>query len=140
MILKKVNIAPLACPRPRINRKTGGVYYPKSYTDWRHDSSYIIKSLGLDPIEDKNKPITLHVMFYLKGVVAQEHTKKPDLDNLIKAFMDLLVDSGLLPDDAQIHDIRASKHHLPAGIEPCIYFAIEETIAVYNQFNRDSLI
>ena len=39
------------------------------------------------------------------------HTKKPDTDNLVKAVMDQLTDSGLWHDDAQITYLRVLKRY-----------------------------
>lgn len=137
MICHKVSISPFPCPRPRINRKTGGVYYPKTYMDWRKVGAVLLQLEGLEAITDKDTPIELWVDFYLKGVIAKEHTSKPDLDNLLKAFMDLLVDSGLLPDDAQVQSIKAGKHHLSAGKTPYITFGYKPTEIYYHQQSNE---
>ena len=39
------------------------------------------------------------------------HSKKPDLDNLIKATLDAMTQAGAWRDDSQVSTIRASKQY-----------------------------
>ena len=45
------------------------------------------------------------------------HTSKPDIDNLIKWYMDVL-QNALYEDDKQVHTITAEKRYINEGEEP----------------------
>jgi Holliday junction resolvase RusA-like endonuclease len=75
-------------------------------------------------------PVALTVTFHLprpqslpKRVV--QHTKKPDLDKLVRSTKDAL--KGVLyGDDAQVVELRARKVYAPTGSAPCAVITIEE--------------
>tara|TARA_Y100001963_G_scaffold160076_1_gene267619 strand:+ start:7138 stop:7548 length:411 start_codon:yes stop_codon:yes gene_type:complete len=131
MKLHTINIPPHACPRPRLNRRTGGVYYPRNYNLWRTRAKAAVKQLNLEPITDPKMPLFVRVDFTLKGIIASLHIKKPDLDNLLKAFVDVLVDCGLIPDDRQICRITTTKDTCGAGYEESISFGYGPILAVH---------
>ena len=131
MKLHTINIPPHACPRPRLNRRNGGVYYPKNYNMWRTRAKAALKALDLEPITDPLMPLFVRVDFTMKGIISALHVKKPDLDNLVKAFLDVLVDSGLIPDDKQICRITAIKESCGAGSEESISFGFGPVLAVH---------
>tara|TARA_Y100000401_G_scaffold1911_1_gene1397 strand:- start:716 stop:1087 length:372 start_codon:yes stop_codon:yes gene_type:complete len=106
----RLEVKPYPCPRPRVSRKTGGVYYNKNYKLFRKT---IVTEL--EQIEyPKNIDGSLHVIieFYFKGPKKgiQYRTKKPDIDNLCKSFLDSLQDYGAFLDDSQIVKLTATKY------------------------------
>jgi len=46
------------------------------------------------------------------------HTARPDLDNIIKATLDGLVDAGVLDDDKCVVSLRCSKRYAAPGEQP----------------------
>ena len=97
----KLDYPPVACPRPKVTRF--GTYYPKKYTEWKKRATNDLKHL-----EEAN---VLFCRFILKRPKAMKktgdttpHTKRPDLDNFIKAICD-----SLPFDDSRIHTIVAQK-------------------------------
>jgi len=72
---------------------------------------------------------TLACVFYLprpqrlmgrKGGARERvpHIGRPDIDNLLKAACDALVDSGIVHDDAQLYWVTAAKYYAESGGEP----------------------
>jgi Holliday junction resolvase RusA-like endonuclease len=45
----------------------------------------------------------------MKGEAAVPHTKKPDVDNLLKAVMDSMTAAGVWKDDALVYTTEAGK-------------------------------
>lgn len=50
---------------------------------------------------------------YLRGF--RPHTKRPDLDKLLRAVLDALVAAGVLSDDSVVHQIHATKMYAAPG-------------------------
>lgn len=65
---------------------------------------------GFRPIEKKN-PVKMDVVFYIerpKSVTRENHTVKPDIDNLCKSLMDSL--EGIVFElDQQVNDLTLKK-------------------------------
>tara|TARA_R100000329_G_scaffold147951_1_gene136155 strand:- start:276 stop:629 length:354 start_codon:yes stop_codon:yes gene_type:complete len=80
-----MEIEPKSCPRPRVGKF--GVFYPKSYTQWRD------RAKSLLPNMQPPKELTVIFVFKrpkrLKKGARVLHDKRPDIDNLIKAVFDL---------------------------------------------------
>ena len=90
-----------------------------SLRSWRHAVGYAVKQLRPPLSSD---PVELGLVFYLpipRRRPAIAHTRKPDLDKLIRAICDAL--SGIAyVDDRQIVTIRASKLYaadVQAGVQ-----------------------
>lgn len=48
------------------------------------------------------------------------HTKKPDIDKLVRSTLDALVIAGVLSDDAVVHSLTATKSYVsPGGATGC---------------------
>ena len=45
------------------------------------------------------------------------HGKRPDIDNILKGFLDAVTKAGWWLDDGQVADIRISKRYAPLGTE-----------------------
>lgn len=111
-------INPVAKGRPRFSTKGG---FPRAYTplktlQFEKDIHWLAKQQWKQP--PLSGAVKVDIIFYLpiknKKLWGELHTKKPDLDNLIKNLLDSL--NGILyRDDAQIYEIRARKHYTEKG-------------------------
>lgn len=78
-------------------------------------------------------PVALGVAFLLPRPQSLptrvlHHTKKPDLDKLVRAVKDAL--KGVLyHDDAQVVRLVATKHYAPMGAAPCAVITLAEAAA-----------
>ena len=102
-----IEIAPTACPRPRVTR-SGRVYYPVKYREW-------VKEMKgrLSDVYVPDGPIMVELTFVIHrpkrlGTGEREyHDKRPDLDNLVKSVLDALP----IEDDARVVKIVADKFY-----------------------------
>lgn len=113
--------APVACPRPRIAMRGGypTAYYPPKYKAFKQDVKAYLEKHYPDVKYDEGP---LHVsydfifprpksLFRKKDLDKRiKHTKKPDLDNLVKSVNDVLEDAGILSNDSIVQTITASKY------------------------------
>ena len=97
----------IPCPAPRMTRADAWKKRPcvLKYRAFKDDLRHYIKDV----------PVPLKIHFALpmpdswsdkkrKAMNGQPHTQKPDIDNLLKAFMD-----ALLKDDSHVWTVTASK-------------------------------
>lgn len=104
-----INISPVACSRPRVSKF--GTYYAKPYQQYKTELTWLLKSLYRGnllsgPIIIKRlvffmpipKSLSMKRKLALDGLY---HTSKPDLDNLIKGFLDC-ANGILIEDDSMI--------------------------------------
>ena len=108
-----IDIKPIACPRPRVTRQ-GRVYYPMNYKVWIKDMSIPDGALHVDLTFIVKRPQRLR-----KGERII-HSKRPDLDNMIKSVLDALP----IPDDAVVCSITARKYYGATGEDPKIEMVI----------------
>jgi Holliday junction resolvase RusA-like endonuclease len=115
----KFHINPMACPRPRFT-KFGRPYMPKKYMDWKKE---LVKMMG-DKEHGLNHPVKMRLdfIFYNENKPWGPHHQKPDVDNLVKGFMDACQDGGMLVDDSVVYSIQAKKLW---GYSPMIKCIIE---------------
>jgi Holliday junction resolvase RusA-like endonuclease len=110
-------IEPTACPRPKVTKY--GTYYPKKYKDFLRKAKFALA--GIQPCNE------LQICFVIKRPKAMKkggriaHTKKPDLDNLIKSVLD-----ALPFDDKIVHSIRAFKVYAAHDEYPSIIITIPD--------------
>ena len=132
----QIPLQPVACPRPRVSKF--GTYYPKAYKDFQRavklyfkthveDSSIFDKST--EPIHITytfvfNRPQYMKAKKYPCGRII--HTKRPDLDNLVKAMNDVIQAAGIINDDSQIYSMGAHKY----------YASIEEQASITLQIQK----
>jgi Holliday junction resolvase RusA-like endonuclease len=106
-----VHGVPKAQPRPRM-AASGHVYNPDSADAWKEIVRTAFVPFHKPPITN---PVRLRVSFFLprpkamKGETAVPHTKKPDVDNLLKAVMDSMTVAGVWKDDALVYATEAGK-------------------------------
>lgn len=108
-----LDLAPVACPRPRVSKN--GVFYPKKYNTFREKSKALLMNQCKMFIPKQQK---LHIQYKFvsrrqtnncKGAGRQFKQTRPDLDNYIKAINDSLQSAGIIEDDSQIVMITAQK-------------------------------
>ena len=128
MIRFFVEGTPKPQPRPRafVRGKHAGVYDCGTANDWK----YCVGRTAREHSQTRSdKALILEIFFFLprpkshfyqtkknfgllKPKAPNWHTSKPDLDNLVKAVMDALNDSGVIwNDDSQVAEIVASKRY-----------------------------
>ena len=108
-----VPIKPMGAPRPRVTRY--GTHNPKAYTDYKEAIrlAWVAKHKGY-PVDG---PVHMRASFVFakpkswtkkRKAEAKWHTRRPDLDNLIKSVKDAL-NAVAYRDDAQVFSIKADK-------------------------------
>ena len=113
MILYK---EPIACPRPRVTRQ-GRVYYPVKYREWIKDMRGRLADMHVP-----EGALHVELTFVVKRPKKMRkgdriiHSKRPDLDNMVKAVLDALP----IPDDAVVCSITAKKFYAATGEDPQI--------------------
>ena len=119
---------PVPKGRPRFGN--GRAYTPKRTKDYENALKALIKEQNITgPIE-----VTINAVFprpqrlkpkkYPDGLIL--HTKRPDLDNIVKAVLDAL--NKTLQDDAQVCVIHAYKYYAERSGEPRTEVTIKEAI------------
>ena len=119
---------PVPKGRPRFGN--GRAYTPKRTKDYESALKALIKEQDIQgPIE-----VTLLAIFprpqrlmpkkYHDGLI--KHTKRPDLDNIIKAVLDAL--NKTLKDDAQVCTIHAYKYYAERSNQPRTVVIIKEAL------------
>jgi Holliday junction resolvase RusA-like endonuclease len=110
--------------RPRTNTKTGDVYMPVDYQEWRRDFAMLLKSeitRGDYPRKHAG-PVEVYLSFYPHGVriqvmdsmtVRRKHVRG-DIDNLIGGVMEVLEDTQVVTNDSKIHRVVATVAEHPA--------------------------
>ena len=63
--------------------------------------------------------INLDFIFYSENKPWGPHHQKPDVDNLVKAFLDAAQDGGMLVDDSVVYSITAKKYWGPSPKIKC---------------------
>lgn len=110
--------------RPRVTR-TGHVYKPAKSRAYETNAAAYVRAIYR---EHGGKPVGGAVMLTVdeyrqiprswsrgkqdeaeKGLIRP--TGRPDIDNVIKAAMDILTKAGIWKDDAQVVSLYASKHY-----------------------------
>ena len=124
---------PKAQPRPRVTRN--GTYTPKTANEWKQSVALSVKAAK--PVETFLGPVAVSLAFHLprpkrlmrakdpEGTI--EASVKPDIDNLVKAVMDAITDTGVIwKDDCQVYQIDASKWYHAKNGDPGCWIRIRE--------------
>lgn len=119
--------------RPRFTR-FGSVYTPKKTTDYeKHVHRQAEKALSETQSPGLiSSPVKVFITVYMpipqswsskkkREAVGVAHSKKPDLDNLVKSVMDGM-NKALFTDDSLVCDIRANKLY---GETPRVVVTVE---------------
>lgn len=113
--MKILEINPMAKPRMTIGDRAGHRPIVRKYWQWKEDITLLAAAKNIT-IEDE-----LYVDFQIQipkswnwklkaQMLAQPHRQRPDLDNLIKALQD-----ALLNEDSHIYYIDAKKYWAEKG-------------------------
>lgn len=107
---------PVACSRPRVTRY--GTYYSAPYKTFKKAVTDYLKKNYLAGMF-KDSLLTIEYLFIMprpKSLYRKKdcdgrihHSKKPDLDNLIKSINDVLQLSNIIEDDSKIYQVSACK-------------------------------
>lgn len=123
-----VNGKPVAQPRPKFVAKP----FPRAYTPtkhpvnaWREQLTRTMQELlvlGEEPLYPKGEALIVTLAFSMprpashltsigtpKTSVTAQHTQKPDLDNLAKPVLDVMVEMGIMHDDSQVVSLNVRK-------------------------------
>lgn len=106
-----VAIQPMPTPRPRATSFNGSarVYHPSDYAYYK---AAVANEILLMPELKQRHYFGLATICYLpfpeseakiRTYEGRPHDKKPDFDNMIKGFVDAMVDAKLLVDDGKLH-------------------------------------
>jgi Holliday junction resolvase RusA-like endonuclease len=123
-----VNGTPKGQPRVKAYNRGGhaGVYTPDTANGWKE--AVRIAAIPHRPEQPIDCPVTMELDVYFPrpkrldgkkhpdGKIA--HTAKPDSDNVAKAIMDVLTDSGFVRDDAVIYRLNVRKFYAARGAFP----------------------
>jgi len=109
-------------PRPRAGTFQGKsrIYDPRTAEGWKHRIAS--DAMKFRPSEPLTGPLAVYILFCFKRPQALmrkkdpidriRHTKKPDIDNLVKAVLDELTQLGFWRDDNQICQITGTKWYI----------------------------
>ena len=115
-----------------------GMRFPIVTEDNKHTRPWaaIVKDAARQAIHDQSipfagGPVFVSIHFHMprpkslpRRITA--HTKKPDLDKLVRAVKDAL--TGILwTDDSQVVTLTAHKSYIPDGLMPCAIISVEES-------------
>lgn len=118
---------PKGQPRPRAVSINGSIrmYTPSIVKGWRTSIKIAAINAGVRPAEPIAGPISVNLGFVferpkshfrsgkyshqLKPGTIEDHIKKPDVDNLSKAVLDVLTELKFWQDDSQVTHLSATK-------------------------------
>ena len=126
-----LHIVPIPCSRPRVTR-SGVAFYPKRYRDFKRDCTALLKCNYpdlritemielIDYLFVLPRPKYMRTGYFV-GLIP--HTKRPDLDNLLKAINDCLEASGIIGNDCAISDSASRKRYAEIDGKPRIEITI----------------
>ena len=122
-------ITPRPAPRPRFSKY--GTYNTAEYTQYKHALGLMLKQCKFY----SEKPLRLTLVFHMpipkslskkkqNALDGTAHFKKPDLDNLVKAFKDG-ANGVLYKDDSCVFDLTAKKIY---SFSPRVEVTIKEKL------------
>ena len=118
---------PIPKARPRFSK--GHAYTPKRTKDYEKLIQANLPNIKIhEPIEVQitaifKRPQRLKTKHSPSGLIP--HTKRPDLDNVVKAILDAL--NNILVDDSQVYSIQAKKFYAEINQEPQVNISIRKS-------------
>lgn len=116
----KITVQGNPVPKARPRFGNGRAYTPKRTKDYENKIKALLKEQNIHgPLEVQinavfQRPKRLLPKKYPDGLIL--HTKRPDLDNIVKAVLDAL--NKTIKDDAQVCTIHAYKYYAERHQEP----------------------
>ena len=104
-------------PRPKFNTRTGTVYMPKDFEEWREAFGWELAKLR-PPRFDGPVHVILHFskdgvdidIFSLPDDVKREPKVRGDIDNLIGGVMEVMQDIEVVGNDRDVLVVKASAY------------------------------
>lgn len=135
-ILAAISGLPKGMPRARSRYVGGKVYYYTPSTgvqEWKAAIAQAIESQV--PEQPWDGPVMVSMTFHMKRpkrmmtAAAPEcelwHSQKPDIDNLMKAVLDVCTEQHVWHDDDQVSFVWAKKYWMEKDGEPGMFLAIK---------------
>lgn len=100
----------------------------KKLPEWRDTVMFTTKMAMLDVDGPLEGPVKAVMYFFLEPPLKlnrERPTTKPDLDKLVRAVNDALVDGGALQDDSQIVTLHVYKHYADTDEAPGVFINLE---------------
>lgn len=125
MIVFRVLGTPKGQPRPRafVRGRHAGVYNPDTADDWK--AAIAVQAARYAPAKPLEGPVSVQMTFAMprpqrlrRAISSVPHVAKPDIDNLVKAVLDVLTRVGFWADDAQVSHLLVAKHYALPEQEP----------------------
>ena len=122
---------PMACPRPRVTKR-GHAFMPKKYTDWK---SSVVAWLFTEWDGHRfTGPVEVKVVAVFKRLSSTPKKRperalkitKPDIDNVLKACLDSLVECEILEDDNLVCRTVVEKWFAALNEEPHIFIEVKD--------------
>jgi Holliday junction resolvase RusA-like endonuclease len=118
-LILHIPITPKAMPRPR-GKAGQAAYYPKPYQEWRDEIGWLLRK-NIGEIGRKHipkPPWSIHATFgadfitlHISGAASDRPANlRGDLDNYVKALLDVLQDAEIIDDDKHVTAIQAFFH------------------------------
>ena len=108
-----VTTCPRPQTRPRVLKSGRVVSSGKHVRAFKTDIVFAARAAKLPKPPPKDVPLLLEIEFTMpvkrKALWGRLHTGRPDLDNMVKAVKDALVDAGVIEDDSQVVSTDAFK-------------------------------
>lgn len=101
----------------------------KKLPEWRETVTFTTKMNMLDydaPLEGAVKAVMYFFLQPPLKLTRERPTTKPDLDKLVRACLDSLVDGGALQDDSQIVTLHVYKHYADTDEAPGVFIKLEQ--------------
>lgn len=94
-IMFRLDGAIVAKARPRMNTKTGNVYMPQNYSEWKDEAARLLNDIKRLYSHYTFPLLQANIMYIFDG----KHNRKQDGDNTGGSCADALVDAGILTGD-----------------------------------------
>lgn len=94
-IMFRLDGAIVAKARPRMNTKTGMVYMPQNYSEWKDEAARLLTAIKRKYPQYTFPLVQANIMYIFDG----KHNRKQDGDNTGGSCADALVDAGILTGD-----------------------------------------
>lgn len=98
---------PLPLSQCFVNRKGGGRHESEAYAAWKRAADAHLVKFHLYTLGTPNRP-TIPGKVKVEVFIQRPDSRRRDLDNCLKATLDLLTRNYVIADDSEIVDLRVS--------------------------------